>query len=185
MRLIDILVRELPKRGGWPQGATDTIEMHMDGAIYFDGSCAPETFELPQCNDGWDCGMGMYSNEVTREQYEAALKQPVWDGTGVPPVGVEIEVSSPRYGWKKAVVTAVTDNWLIAKYDDGAEFAGCHRSLEDGVFVDTNLNMFRPIRSERDEAIERMRKVVTNYNKTDVIHAIEQLYDAGYRKLSD
>lgn len=38
--------------------------------------------------------------------------------------------------------------------------------------------------AKRDLAIKEMLKSVTNYNKTDVIHACEQLYDAGYRKYS-
>lgn len=73
MKLIDILVKELPKRGGWPEGARETIEMHMDGGIFFDSNCAPDEFTLPQCSNGWAPGMGRFSNEVTREQYEAAL----------------------------------------------------------------------------------------------------------------
>jgi len=33
MKLIDILVQELPKRGGWPEGA-EIISMHADGVVY-------------------------------------------------------------------------------------------------------------------------------------------------------
>lgn len=73
MKLIDLLVKELPKRGGWPEGANESIEMHMDGDIFFDGDLAPEDFNLPLCSDGWETVLGMYSNEVTRDQYEAAL----------------------------------------------------------------------------------------------------------------
>lgn len=73
MKLIDLLVKELPRRGGWPEGAGETIEMHMDGDVFFDGDRAPDEFTLPQCSDGWAPGMGFFSNEVTREQYESAL----------------------------------------------------------------------------------------------------------------
>lgn len=73
MKLIDLLVKELPKRGGWPEGARETIEMHMDGGIFFDGNCAPDEFTLPQCSNGWAPGMGRFSNEVTRDKYESAL----------------------------------------------------------------------------------------------------------------
>ncbi len=73
MKLIDLLVKELPKMGGWPESANESIEMHMDGDIFFDGDLAPESFSLPRCSDGWEPGIGMYSNEVTRAQYEAAL----------------------------------------------------------------------------------------------------------------
>lgn len=163
MKLIDILVQELPKRGGWPEGATDTIEMHMDGAIYFDGSCAPENFELPQCSDGWDCGMGMYSNEVTREQYEAALKQSVWDGTGVPPVGIECEVS-------------VDGGRTWCSYKAINERNGV-RLIEVGNFTEefmVNNWAFRPIRTERDEAVHTIadlcRSAASNGHSADLIY---------------
>ena len=105
---------------------------------------------------------------------EAALKQLVWDGTGVPPVGVECEVS-------------VDGGRTWCSYKALNERNGM-RLIEVGNFTEefmVNDWTFRPIRTERDEAIEQMLKLVTNYNKTDVIHAIGQLYDAGYRKLSD
>ena len=74
MKLIDLLVKELPKRGGWPYKAKESIEMHSDGDIFFDGDRAPDGFNLPQCDDGWRPGWGLsYSNEVTKEQYESAL----------------------------------------------------------------------------------------------------------------
>lgn len=90
MKLIDVLVRELPKYGGWPVGVGD-IEMLSDGTIYFDGDEAPESFKLTQCEDGWSRLKSAhdYSNAVTREQYEAALaaSKTEWDGVGYPPAG--------------------------------------------------------------------------------------------------
>lgn len=157
MKLIDILVQELPKLGGWPDGIDD-IEMLSDGTIYFNGDIAPDNYKLTQCSDGWSRLKSAkdYSNAVTREQYEAALaaNKPVWDGEGLPNIGCEIEVNSPRYGWKVAVVTAITDSWIVAKYSDGVEFAGCHRSLEGNKGWADNHSIFRPIRSEVDKKRE-------------------------------
>lgn len=176
MKLIDILVQELPKRGGWPLNA-EIISMHADGDIYINKKRVTFGFPLPQCDDGWDNSKHspLYTNEVTREQYEAALKQSIWDGTGLPPVGVECEGKQfAQLNWTKFKVVAVENGHVFGFWND-------HVS----VGLNSKLWQFRPIRSKRDEAIEQMLKVVTNYNKTDVIHAIEQLYDAGYRKLSD
>lgn len=97
MKLIDLLVQELPKRGGWPEGARETIEMHMDGCIFFDGDCAPDEFTLPQCSNGWAPGMWRFSNEVTREQYESALAASdgwiEWGGGGCPvETGVLVDI---------------------------------------------------------------------------------------------
>lgn len=94
MKLIDILVQELPKLGGWPDGIDD-IEMLSDGTIYFNGDIAPDNYKLTQCSDGWSRLKSAkdYSNAVTREQYEAALaaSKPEWNGEGLPPVGAEVE----------------------------------------------------------------------------------------------
>ena len=62
MKLIDILVEELPKRGGWrPEWekacAVDGLVAFLEGGIW-----------MPQ---GCICYRG--SDKVTREQYEAAL----------------------------------------------------------------------------------------------------------------
>lgn len=74
MKLIDILVEELPKRGGWPEGVCE-ISTHASGRVFFDGRFAPRGFSLPMASDAWNkykdpCS---YTNAVTREQYEAAL----------------------------------------------------------------------------------------------------------------
>ena len=101
MKLIDILVEELPKRGGWPEGAnciTQDSELHVDQA-----TCYPS---VAKCNDGgfWfldssriggfkvDTLASDYTTSIiTREQYEAALAAKndgwiEWGGGKHPPV---------------------------------------------------------------------------------------------------
>ncbi|WP_243690648.1 hypothetical protein, partial [Cronobacter sakazakii] len=79
---------------------------------------------------------------VTREQYEAALaaaQQPVWDGEGLPPVGVKAEVS-------------VDGGRSWCSYKATSENHGM-RLVEIGNFTEEfqgNNWMFRPIRSEAD-----------------------------------
>lgn len=74
MKLIDILVEELPKRGGWPEGVCE-ISTHASGRVFFDGRFAPRGFSLPMAPDAWNKYKHprSYTNAVTREQYEAAL----------------------------------------------------------------------------------------------------------------
>nr|DAE85942.1 MAG TPA: hypothetical protein [Caudoviricetes sp.] len=74
MKLIDILVEELPKRGGWPEGVCE-ISTHASGRTFFDGRFAPRGFSLPMASDAWNKYKHphSYTNAVTREQYEAAL----------------------------------------------------------------------------------------------------------------
>lgn len=98
MKLIDLLVQELPKRGGWPEGV-DSIHQDHDGEIYaWTGSSANFLFRTGIIADncrpyGLDESI---ENMVTRNQYKSvfALSQkPAWDGEGLPPVGCECEVS--------------------------------------------------------------------------------------------
>ncbi|ELY2523606.1 hypothetical protein FZH95_00155 [Cronobacter sakazakii] len=69
MKLIDLLVQELPRRGGWPEGVY-VIEQNYHGKL-FNGSKPSEPFlfdsEKFEMVDAWR------EARVTREQYEAAL----------------------------------------------------------------------------------------------------------------
>lgn len=109
---------------------------------------------------------------------------PQWDGQGLPPVGCECEVKSPRHGWTKAIVTAVTDNWLIAQYPDGAEFASVHRLLEDDGTFTYHHDGFRPATFERDELAAAMEQSADKHRGfVDVFKLVaDDLMAAGYRK---
>lgn len=180
MKLIDLLRQELPKRGGWPEGA-NRINQGWDGRLEkYEEDDQSYDFEMEtifplttnhrvESKSVHECG----ADFVTREQYEAAS----YDGTGLPPVGCPVEVNSPRHGWTQATVTAVTGSWVIAKYPDGVEYAGCHRSMNsDGSWTD-NSGLFRPIRTEAEHAIDEMVRL-----SGVSIGAAKILYDAGYRK---
>lgn len=64
MKLIDILVEELPKNGGWPDGI-EKLEQYPDGSL-FCGTKYKSYFKFPIVDDYGD-------DEVTRAEYEAAL----------------------------------------------------------------------------------------------------------------
>lgn len=103
---------------------------------------------------------------------EAALKQSVWDGTGLPPVGIECEYKKyERDGvgtWWYGTVKYVSDCTVVIKTNGCAgETVGHPSNFE-----------FRPIRSERDEAVLQMLIDV----KDITTEQAEALYDAGYRK---
>lgn len=159
MKLIDLLVQELPKRGGWPEKATKARQ-DADGEVCFEPHSAVYDF-YPDVMSS-DSAQWLEDNErstsdlyVTREQYELALQKTIWDGLGLPPVGVEIEVDSPRLGWTKVTVTAVTDNWLVAQYGDGAEFAWTHRTGTEADGWNYDYNRFRKLRTEAERQRER------------------------------
>lgn len=108
MKLIDLLVQELPKRGGWPDFAEVAVQ-DSDSQICFSSHSGVYTNKEKTDWYGGDWGSGDWRNPfidiladdrheciVTRKQYEAALaasQNPAWNGEGLPPVGCECEVS--------------------------------------------------------------------------------------------
>ena len=70
MKTIDVLVEELPKRGGWPDGAIGAGFLSGEGALYFwdkNNNCPPKwTIDT-------DIEVEDSDEEITREQYESAL----------------------------------------------------------------------------------------------------------------
>lgn len=192
MKLLELLVQETKKGNfNWPEGcnyvAQDSDESAFTGNIYAYKDKPVKSGTYWCSNDGSGFGERVIKGAevaddcmtslITRKQYEAALaaEHPQWDGEGLPPVGCECEMQDALGCWQ-----------FVTVFAHHAGFAhGWDNVLPERSYFSNNSAEFRPIRSERDKAIQQMRKVVTNYNKTDVIHAIEQLYDAGYRKLSD
>lgn len=65
MKLIDLLVKELPKRGGWPEGV-DAVEQNSEGQLFEMESDYCSDFKLEKCDD-W------IADVVTKQQYESAL----------------------------------------------------------------------------------------------------------------
>lgn len=187
MTLLELLRQELPKRGGWPEGVRYITQDNgfstykgticgydslpkFNGKIWLSDELCQYTIQLMNTDN---IASDHATAIVTREQYEATG----WDGTGLPPVGCPVEVNSPRHGWTQATVTAVTGTWIIAKCPDGAEYAGCHRCLnDDGSWTD-NSGIFRPLRTEAERAIDEMVRL-----SGVSIGAAKILYDAGYRK---
>lgn len=92
MKLIDILVRELPKRGGWPDGVYSISQFPSGELCYHDeqNNCsnANSSIYLTKHEDGDDTDWA-YGIYITREQYEAALAAKNdgwidWDGGECP-----------------------------------------------------------------------------------------------------
>lgn len=79
MKLIDLLVKELPKRGGWPELAVCATQ-DKDGEVYFSKGATPE-FGFVAWHDGDWCGNEFHTITatdydtaiITRAQYETAL----------------------------------------------------------------------------------------------------------------
>lgn len=125
MKLIDILLRELPKRDGWP--STYHKAVNDSGCIRFD------SYRGTSFRPVWSSGMVDPSliEEITRVQYESvlfAMKQKSWGGVGLPPIGTKVEWRSEKYGWIGGTVAAHDHKYplvAIIRHNDG--YVGCHR----------------------------------------------------------
>lgn len=161
MTLLELLRQELPKRGGWPKGAVWVSHLHdflKKEKLIFIGDYLGSYFE------DWD------GNRVTREQYEATG----WDGTNLPPVGVECEIKFLKYTppaeWFSFKLIEVHDEIVIITLDGENKWQHISKLSPDKV-------TFRPLRTEAERAIDEMVRL-----SGVSIGAAKILYDAGYRK---
>lgn len=165
MKLIDILVRELPKRGGWPFNITAAVQ-DSSGYVYQAGG-GNHMFHSELADD-WMMA------EIPREQYEAALaaSKPEWDGEGLPPVGCECEYETNGYGIKKVRVECITTDGIAFTWlGEDPRFSGldCINTSQS--------HRFRPIRSEADkkkeEAIKAIFDTLAQYDNLKGCHTYE------------
>lgn len=152
MTLLELLRQELPKRGGWPEGAAKaTSYSYIPGVHFWDGDgfrvdFSDLTTQILGCE------------EVTREQYG-------WDGTGLPPVGCECERSWCGDKWLACKILFISDETVVVKLATREAAYGRHEVS------------FRPLRTEAERAIDEMVRL-----SGVSIGAAKILYDAGYRK---
>jgi hypothetical protein len=186
MTLLELLRQELPKRGGWPEGV-NFIAQEEGGSTW---SFVNEP--IKDKDDEWmDSSTTGYHGRfgdlpeasdhataiVTREQYG-------WDGTGLPPVGVDVEFTIGTYD-----IETDFDGILPAEGEIVEVIA--HKTTSDGndvavVYWDDKgagrsacfvPGCLHPLRTEAERAIDEMVRL-----SGVSIGAAKILYDAGYRK---
>lgn len=108
------------------------------------------------------------------EQLEKLLRGEQWDGTGLPPVGTECEYEDNTGKWIHVEVVYKSD-WVIV-------IRGKENNIGNGVEIAKDLVMdklcrFRPLRTERDKAIEQMMSAPKPCGFA-IQGICEQIYDA-------
>lgn len=146
MKLIDLLVQELPKRGGWPD-CVDSIYQDHDGGIYaWPGSSCKPLFRTGIIADncrpyGLDVSI---ENMVTRNQYKSAIalsQKPAWNGEGLPPVGCECEYISNGTSWGKVKVIGLDGEKIVIRPSGEIYYA----------ITPSNKDVFIPFRTEEEK----------------------------------
>ena len=141
MKLIDLLVQELPKRGGWPDGV---IKIHQDydgetwAWLNHDGAELLFTLGQVATNARKFGEREKCENMVTHAQYESALaasQKSAWNGEGLPPVGCECECQFLD-AWHVCKILFVGAEVIVGVIDDSERaFSVSHTK-------------FRPLQSE-------------------------------------
>ncbi|MFH5067151.1 hypothetical protein ACHHY8_02205 [Enterobacter cloacae complex sp. 2024EL-00215] len=167
MKLIDILVQELPKRGGWPFNITAAVQ-DSSGYVYQAGG-GNHMFHSELADD-WMMA------EIPREQYEAALaaSKPEWDGEGLPPVGVDIE-----YKFTKVKYRTDFSRGKVLAYGMHNVFME-HWSSKNEFIQPLDKIEFRPIRSEADKKKQEIIFAIAELCRGSASngHSAELIYDA-------
>lgn len=172
MKLIDLLVKELPKRGGWPDGAEIAVQ-DADSQICFSshGDVYANKFQTDWYGGDW--GDGDWSNPfidtiaddrheciVSRKQYESALaasKNPAWNGEGLPPVGCECEYLDNNGKWYPVIIKYASDQVVVISgvtkilgVEQGTEMAKISSS--------TNLSSVHCAQKQKGSAMMQQKK---------------------------
>ena len=185
MKLIDLLVQELPKRGGWPDGAE---YCHL---TQYDRHCLTIVFSHSQVGTGGNnpitsreemvfSGIGylgntLYDCTVTYGQYESALaasQKPAWEGEGVPPVGCECECH----------VDEGVIHCIVVGYDfDGKAVVMRNVPARKYLSIQASSGRIKPLRTEaerkRDAAVESMQREADEGDNW-IYSEYEIIYDA-------
>lgn len=122
----------------------------------------------PNCLDGRELSLS--------DLLEPEVEEVVWDGKGLPPVGVSAEFKLASGAWAPGLIIA------HAK-ESGAQCA-IFQMNDDWTFCN-NPKSFRPIKSERQEVIKEISSVHDEWLKdggASVESFFDKLYNAGFRK---
>lgn len=145
MKLIDILVQDLPGLGGWPKDKTVASHGPNNCVMFHELGVTPFVY----------AGLKFEGNDiVTKEEYEAELaaNKPEWDGDGLPPAGVRCEFISNDTSWGEVDVIGNDGDKVVFK-PSGETYYG---------IAPSQRQIFRPIRSEADKKKEEAEKAIAD-----------------------
>lgn len=196
MKLVDILAVELKC---WPELLGDAVGQAADGTLH--NEMEPEDVEIDRTLESYTLCKHFISDIVTRAEWQAAVdalnqseldavlakneqlaaaraeRIPVWNGEGLPPVGIECEWHPNVHGWVKVKILGRdgSDTWYRASGEEHSQTC-------------RNMAFFRPIRTAEQVAAEEREKDIREMASIPkpcghaLYNICADLYDAGYRK---
>lgn len=188
MKLIDLLVQELPKRGGWPEGAIECCRHYGTNSIDFydeTGNWDDDCYLKYGKDFAKDCvyeeTLESYRlQSISRSEYEKALaasQNPAWNGEGLPPVGCECEYISNGTSWGKVKVIGIDGEKIVIRPSGEIYYA----------ITPSNKDVFIPFRTEverKHEAVLEsicavLEMVAQDYKREDEAKLIYEAIAAG------
>lgn len=190
MTLLELLVKELPKRGGWPEGAHYAAQ-DDDGSIYtFERAPEIDCGEWIDADDSspafvskigcFNLASDQHEAIITRQQYEAALaasQKVEWDGSYPIKPGTDVEVhfdGDDSRVWTEFRVEYMRGD-VVVLYD--------YHCDDVGAYSNECLN-FRPIRCEADkkrketiDLMDKRFKEVLAAGSTEAMAIFATVYD--------
>lgn len=171
MKLIDLLVQELPKRGGWPEGVKQIGQDYDRELMFYGNGYSPKSeIFLDMLSSDHRIRHSYNGTRVTRAQYEAAL-QSGWNGEGLPPIGCEFEYGSHR---TKAKCIAVSYHHVFASKGDPDDEDGEYEEF----LIDIQSSSFHPLRTEAERKREGGIDAIYKYYFRDGRGSAAEIYDA-------
>lgn len=200
MKLIDLLVQELPKRGGWPHDAL-SITQDNDGSL-----CVWDTNDPHYDGLSWKHHTGnslVYywhginavplscdhrESIVTYWQYKAAIaesQKPSWNGEGVPPVGCECEYLDNNGKWYPVIIKYASDQLVVIS--GVTKILGVEQGTEIAKDIIIDKPQFRTLRTESERKHEAvlesicavLEMAVQDYKREDEAKLIYEAIAAG------
>lgn len=192
MKLIDLLVQELPKRGGWPHEAL-SITQDNDGSLCVWDTNDPHYDGLSWKHHTGNSLMNFWCGEaamplaydhkeaiVTYWQYKAALaesQKQAWSDEGLPPAGCECEFISNGVSWGKVRVIGFDGEKIVIRPSGEVYYA----------ITPSNKDVFIPFRTEAEKKHEAvlesicavLEMVAQDYKREDEAKLIYEAIAAG------
>lgn len=191
MKLIDLLVQELPKRGGWPEGAEYARVTGFGGEKILVDFLFPKAYNKLSYSIGIiachliDAGAGVDFHMIRRDSYESALatsQKQIWSGEGLPPAGCECEYLDNNGKWYPVTIKYASNQLVVIS--GITKILGVERGAEIAKDITIDKPQFRPLRSETErkryeaaEAIDFYMPEFITDTPNEFYHA-KKIYDA-------
>lgn len=194
MKLIDLLVQELPKHGGWPDGVEYARVTGFSREKILVSFLFPAAYNKISYSIGiiachlTDVGADVDCYTISRDLYESALEasqNSAWNGEGLPPAGCECEYLDNNGKWYPVTIKYASDQLVVIS--GVTKILGVEQGTEIAKDIIIDKPQFRPLRTEAERKHEAvlesicsvLEMVAQDYKRNDEAKLIYEAIAAG------